>query len=376
MTAALDALRVVDRLYAAALDTATWPSALDALTQVMRAGHTILVAESDGAAPMVAADRVDDGALAQLICAGGAGLLGPLNFGRLPLSTVVKRSSIVADDQFLRSHYYNDIIRPLNGFNSAFFRKPRAPIGFTLAVCRGREDADFAEQELAVLRTVLPHLTNAVELTYRLAAAPATTPSLAHLMDQLEDGVIVADAAACPRYLNKRAERILAERDGLTVERSGLAAAAGTETRRLRQAITALAVAKNGMVGNGDGAGQRHRLFLERPSLRPPLMLTLVPIARLGMAAMGGAPGVAIFLKELAAPVRVDKTALTDAFRLTRREAEIAAMIGEGCELEQIAAALDLSIGTVRSHLKRVFSKTDTHRQSALASLVRGLAES
>src|SRR5262249_39712617 len=152
---------------------------------------------------------------------------------------------------------------------------------------------------------------------------------------------------------------------------------AWTETRRLRQAITALAAPKNGVVGNGHGDGERRRLFLERPSLRPPLMLTLVPIARLGAAAVsGGAPGVAIFLKELAAPVRVDKTALTDAFRLTRREAEIAAMIGEGSELEQIAAALDLSIGTVRSHLKRVFSKTDTHRQSALASLVRGLADS
>src|SRR5262249_32299341 len=154
------------------------------------------------------------------------GLLGPLDFNRLPLSTVVKRSSIVPDDQFLRSDYYNDIIRPLHGFNSAFFRKPRAPIGFTLAVCRGREGEDFAEHDLAVLRTVLPHLANAVELTYRLAAAQPTTPSLAHLMDQLEDGVIVADAAARPRYLNKRAEHILAERDGLSIERSGLAAAA------------------------------------------------------------------------------------------------------------------------------------------------------
>jgi DNA-binding CsgD family transcriptional regulator len=373
MMAALGPLGVVDRLYAAALDPATWPAALDAVTQVMRAGHTIMVAEGDGSAPIVAADRVDDGALAQLICAGGQGLLGPLDFGRLPLGAVVKRRAIVPDEQFLRSPYYNDIIRPLNGFNSAFFRQQRAPIGFTLAVCRSRGVEDFGDDELVLLQTLLPHLTNAVELTYRLAAAQSRTMSLTHLLDQLDSGVVVTDSAARPLYLNKRAERIVSERDGLSIERAGLAAAAWSDTRRLREAIAVLSETKNGAVGN---ASERYRLRLDRPSLRPPLMLTLVPIARLGGGTIsGGSPGVAIFLQALATPVRIDRSAVADAFRLTRREAEIAAMIGEGNDLERIASALELNVSTVRSHLKRVFGKTDTHRQSALASLIRELAD-
>jgi DNA-binding CsgD family transcriptional regulator len=371
--APLDPSGVVDRLYAAALDPAIWPSALDAVTRAMKAGHTILIAEGDGSAPIIVADRVDDRALAQLICAGGQGLLGPLDFGRLPLGALIKRRAIVPDDQFLGSAYYNDIIRPLNGFNSAFFRQYRTPIGFTLAVCRGRGVEDFAEDELVVLRTLLPHLTNAVELTYRLAAAQSRTRSLAHLLDQLEGGVIVTDAAARPLFLNKRAEHIVGERDGLTIER---AAATWSDTRRLRQAIAALADARNGLIENGRAGSERRRLRIDRPSLRPPLMLTLVPIARLGAATMSGiAPDVAIFLKALASPVRIDRSAVSDAFGLTRREAEIAAMIGEGCHLEGIAAAPEVNIATVRSHLKRVFSKTDTHRQSALASLVRELAD-
>jgi DNA-binding CsgD family transcriptional regulator len=374
--APLDPSGVVDRLYAAALDPAIWPSALDAVTRAMKAGHTILIAEGDGSAPIMVADRVDDRALAQLICAGGQGLLGPLDFGRLPLGALIKRRAIVPDDQFLGSAYYNDIIRPLNGFNSAFFRQYRTPIGFTLAVCRGRGVEDFAEDELVVLRTLLPHLTNAVELTYRLAAAQSRTRSLAHLLDQLEGGVIVTDAAARPLFLNKRAEHIVGERDGLTIERAGLAAATWSDTRRLRQAIAALADARNGLIENGRAGSERRRLRIDRPSLRPPLMLTLVPIARLGAATMSGiAPDVAIFLKALASPVRIDRSAVSDAFGLTRREAEIAAMIGEGCHLEGIAAAPEVNIATVRSHLKRVFSKTDTHRQSALASLVRELAD-
>jgi DNA-binding CsgD family transcriptional regulator len=86
-------------------------------------------------------------------------------------------------------------------------------------------------------------------------------------------------------------------------------------------------------------------------------------------------PRVAIFLKELAAPVRIDKTVVAEAFRLTRREAEVAALIGAGYDLERIAGVLDMGLATVRSHLKRVFGKTGMHRQSALASLIRGLAD-
>jgi DNA-binding CsgD family transcriptional regulator/PAS domain-containing protein len=243
----------------------------------------------------------------------------------------------------------------------------------------GRRSRKPAEDEVGVLRHLLPHLTNAIELTYRLAVAQSRSTSLAQLLDQLDSGVILTDAAARPLFLNARAEKIVGEDDGLTIQAAGLAVAAWSDTRRLRQAVAALAETRNGTAANGQAAqasAERRRLRLERPSLRPALMLTLVPIWRLGATPITGtAPAVAIFLGELAAPVRVDKIAVADAFQLMRREAEIAALIGEGHDLERIAGILDLSVATVRSHLKRVFGKTGTHRQSALASLVRELAE-
>jgi DNA-binding CsgD family transcriptional regulator len=81
---------------------------------------------------------------------------------------------------------------------------------------------------------------------------------------------------------------------------------------------------------------------------------------------------VAIFIDEPDAPVYIDRRAVAEAFRLTRRETEIATLVGEGYELSRIANTLELGVGTVRNHLKRVFSKTDQHSQAALAALIRG----
>jgi hypothetical protein len=131
-----DVLGAIDKIYAAASQPETWTAALGAVTGVMTAEHTVLAARGDPMAPMVAAHQVDDRALARLAWALRAGLLGPLDFNALPVGAVVARNQIVPDHEFVRSDYYNDIIRPLNGFNSFFARQQHGQIGFTLAVCR------------------------------------------------------------------------------------------------------------------------------------------------------------------------------------------------------------------------------------------------
>jgi DNA-binding CsgD family transcriptional regulator len=65
--------------------------------------------------------------------------------------------------------------------------------------------------------------------------------------------------------------------------------------------------------------------------------------------------------------------ALSDLFALSPAEAKIAALLSHGWTIEQTAASLSLSEGTVRNHLKSVFSKTGISRQTELAVLVAQL---
>jgi DNA-binding CsgD family transcriptional regulator len=61
---------------------------------------------------------------------------------------------------------------------------------------------------------------------------------------------------------------------------------------------------------------------------------------------------------------------LTRAFGLTPAEARLASIIAKGRSPEQAAGTLGISPGTARNHLKEIFGKTDTHRQSELVALL------
>jgi DNA-binding CsgD family transcriptional regulator len=61
-----------------------------------------------------------------------------------------------------------------------------------------------------------------------------------------------------------------------------------------------------------------------------------------------------------------------DRFALTPAEADLAVEIAKGDGRQAAARRLGISVGTVRSHLMRIFDKTGARRQ---AELVRLLAE-
>nr|WP_274709181.1 helix-turn-helix transcriptional regulator [Nitratireductor luteus] len=62
---------------------------------------------------------------------------------------------------------------------------------------------------------------------------------------------------------------------------------------------------------------------------------------------------------------------LRKLFNLTASEAAVAARIAAGSDLRRIAESLEIATGTARNHLKAIFSKTGTHRQSELVALVQ-----
>lgn len=72
-------------------------------------------------------------------------------------------------------------------------------------------------------------------------------------------------------------------------------------------------------------------------------------------------------------PDSTQASTLASIFGLSAAEGRLAARIGRGEELKDIAEAEGIVIETARARLKAVFAKTGTHRQAELAILIAGL---
>jgi DNA-binding CsgD family transcriptional regulator len=63
---------------------------------------------------------------------------------------------------------------------------------------------------------------------------------------------------------------------------------------------------------------------------------------------------------------------LMRAWRLTRREREVARLVIDGLSTEDIATALFISVHTVRDHLKMIFGKMGISRRQDMAAALTG----
>src|SRR5205814_627159 len=113
---------------------------------------------------------------------------------------------------------------------------------------------------------------------------------------------------------------------------------------------------------NGVVEAPSRALAIQRPQ-RLPVTVLVTPL-RPSWDRTGTCPPAAmVFIRdpEQGAPAQ---NTLRELFGLTPAEAAITAALVEGHGLGEIAARFHVGLGTVRSHLKIILSKTGTHRQA------------
>ncbi|MGO4724804.1 MULTISPECIES: helix-turn-helix transcriptional regulator [unclassified Inquilinus] len=369
-------LEAVQRTYDAAVSPDAWPSALEAITDTARGLRGFLVVENrlQQRVELCLLARHDPVHVERFAAAAEAGML-PSWISGIGVGRAVRSSAMQTDRDYARSDFYNEVVRRNGCYHGAVAQVSDTPTHRgVLSLCRARGWDDYGDEDVAALQVVLPHLTRALQLRERIGDADLRAADAEAVLDRLDAGVILADAGARPIRLNRRAEAIIAQTDGLSSGLAGLAAALPEETRRLQHAI-ALAAAVGAAVAGLDAASRvasaGTRMQVSRPSGRCPLLVTVIPIR--GAVAEGRrrpAPQVAIFVTD---PDRVDVPAaasLQERFGLTAAEAAFAVEIGCGDGLQAVAERLSIARSTARTHLARIFDKTGTSRQAELVRLL------
>jgi len=281
----------------------------------------------------------------------------------LPVEKTFTNRHVMSDREWQRSETYNEYIRHSGVYHGTIFNQDSG-IPYSFAICRPGMNDPYSDEELKAIHLLNVHFGNTLRLQQRLNANRCRINMAQAALDRLNEGTLIVNMQGVPLLANLRAQEILDRGDGLMNGITGLRAHNSTVTQNLLNAIRA--------VSDRRWTGDLH-LSLPRRKPRLPLMLDILSLSRLDIDTGGtGDASAVIFIKEPDAPFQANRQALADSLRFTPREVEIAALLAEGLNLDAIARKSEISIGTVRFHIKRIFQKTGVHSQAALVSLVRG----
>jgi len=245
------------------------------------------------------------------------------------------------------------------------------PMGHLIAIEDGRPIAsivayrkqgsgEFDDSDLAFANRLVSHLTRAFELYRMLSGVTHQRRVLAEVMNRLPAGVILLNEEGRVVLCNRSAKRILGRNDGVSLADDALHAEdAGTEENLQRLIAEATAAPPGG--GSGGTLGAPRTACDGAYTIS---VFRLLP----GRTIRDAVASVILNDPEIGAEPAVEL--LRNLHDLTPAEAELAGHLARGHSLEETARARGVSINTVRSQLKVVFSKTGTSRQGELVQLV------
>ena len=187
----------------------------------------------------------------------------------------------------------------------------------------------------------------------------------AEVLDRLPLVVILVDGGGRVINMNRAAGELAKRADGLQVDGGGVCRAEGTQER----AQLADLIARAANSEPEPGAQKARAMKIPRPSQKRPLSVLVAPLT--GKQTRQGRRGAAVlYVRDPEAPQTTSAAVLSDVYGLTASEAKVLQSLVQGKSLEDMARDFKVSINTLRTHLKSIFRKTDTKRQSELLSLV------
>ena len=358
--------RVSELFYEAAAVPEMWPDALDALADASGATGAVLLPVRPGPPRAISSAAISD-LVAQHVAEGWHPSNPRMRRG-LELTAAGWQGLITDRDMFgaegLPPGGYAAFLER-HGFGSVagmVLARAGQDLIVPVSIERRLDEGPFAAGEVSTLNRLMAHLKPAAALALRIGfdGSRSFADGIAAIG---EDAALVGDLGQV-LHVTPGFERHVG---GAFAMRSGRLSATDIEADCRLAAVIARAV-KSGPAMDRAGGG----FVLPRSDARP-LFVRIVPMVGAGHDVFNLARAVVIVTDPDRGGAQTFHI-LIETFGLSAAEARLARRIGRGETLRAIAAAERMSVETMRTRLKSVFAKTDTHRQAELALLVASMS--
>ncbi len=363
-----DVIRVVTRFQAAGLGEVSWLAALEDLGRLTGSKGGELIGLGDRAAvPFNWMTGVAPEAPAEFVAAGGGDprVNSRVRIGMAaPELTVLDESAFTSAEDAIRYPEYGAWLRRHDlGYIclSPLLRQDSLLVG--LALVRSEAQGNVTAEQRRAFEVVAPHVRAAVRT--QMALDSRALGMVSDVLDALSSALFVCDPQGRVLSLSPAADAIVAANGPLRMAQGMLSAARESEAGPLRAAIAQAA--------GGFGAlrtPSRPVVVRDADGHRP--VLVEVCSASGEYALRFGSAALVIVRDAGPEEARLAEAARV-LFRLTPAEGHVAAKLAAGRGPQAIAEATGVAVGTVRTHVRRIFEKAGVRTQIELVALLARL---
>lgn len=282
-----------------------------------------------------------------------------------PVGTLFTRSKLIPDKEWQRSGLFQEVFRPNNLWHvvpACLLREDRY-MG-VLSLARSKQNGDYDQHEQQLIRLLVPHFRRALQICLRMEAFEGERHAAYDSLDRLAVGIVMVNHNGQVVHMNQKAERLISLGKGLFLRKRRLSAQSSNDSRTLDRLINS--AAKGEWLDLAKVGGT---IILQRAFGQSPLSILVSP---LGTAAhrFPNHPATVVFIRDPDDVMLDSSTLLQTAYGLTRQESALANLLAQGETLSTAAEKLRITRNTAHTHLKRIFERTGTHRQTDLVRLI------
>jgi DNA-binding CsgD family transcriptional regulator len=266
-------------------------------------------------------------------------------------------------DEFRKGVFYQEWARPQGAEDAASILLDNTSDGFSFFIlARGELIDDRMRQMLA---PVIPHLLRGVLIGQILHQQARIASPIEHTLDELRSAMYLLDGAGQITHTNQSGRDLLYRNDFLRNEQGRLVAADPVLNRILREAVAASLL--------GDGATRSESIalpFIAEDGERFVGHLLPLTDGRRRKTGIAYDATAVLFVGKASLDTSAASDIIKKIFKLTPAEARVLLAVVELGSVAETSRNLDIAESTVKTHLGRIFTKTDTKRQADLVKLI------
>jgi DNA-binding CsgD family transcriptional regulator/PAS domain-containing protein len=281
---------------------------------------------------------------------------------------VASTTELVSYSEYVESGFYREWVKP-QGFVDAWqVNLDRSATTFVhLIVWRKLKTGVECDAIRDRMRFIVPHLRRAVLISNLVDHGKAEAALFGDTLDGIAAGLFLVDANGRILHANASGQALLARGVVLRAYGGKLVSQDASAEQELYSVFDA--------VGGGQVTPGAHTLAVPLTTRQGEHYVAHVLPLTSGMrrrAGAGYAAAAAVFLQKASLDVPSPQEAIARLYRLTPMGLRVLFAIVQVGGVPEVAAMMGSSNSTIRTHLRRLFSKTGTDRQAELVKLVAG----